>query len=119
MADENITWGEERIANELVLKLGISVSPRTVRKYMPKKSNHPGPRDDQRCSTFLNNHANAIVDCDFCMVITANFRVPYAFVLIEHGTRRLIYSNVTANPTADWARQQIREAIPSDHQYRF
>jgi len=119
MANENITWGEERIANELLLKLGIPVSPRTVRKYMPRRTNHSRPRGDQRWSTFLKNHASAIVACDFCIVVTANFRVLYAFVLIEHGTRRLIHSNVAANPTADWARQQIREAIPSDHQYRF
>jgi hypothetical protein len=31
MVKENITWGEERIADELSLKLGIYVSPRTVR----------------------------------------------------------------------------------------
>ena len=36
MADENPLWGEERIANELLLKLGLRISPRTVRKYMPK-----------------------------------------------------------------------------------
>jgi putative transposase len=36
MANENPIWGEERIANELLLKLAIRVSPRTVRKYMPK-----------------------------------------------------------------------------------
>jgi hypothetical protein len=35
MATENPLWGEERIANELLLKLGLRVSPRTVRKYMP------------------------------------------------------------------------------------
>jgi hypothetical protein len=35
MALENSTWGQERIANELLLKLGLRVSPRTVRKYMP------------------------------------------------------------------------------------
>jgi hypothetical protein len=34
MAAENPTWGEEHIANELKLKLGIRVSPRTVRKYL-------------------------------------------------------------------------------------
>jgi len=27
MANENPSWGEERIANELLLKLGIQVSP--------------------------------------------------------------------------------------------
>jgi len=37
MAMENPLWGEERIANELLLKLAIRVSPRTVRKYMPKR----------------------------------------------------------------------------------
>jgi hypothetical protein len=31
----NRTWGEERIAAELLLKLGIRVSPRTARRYMP------------------------------------------------------------------------------------
>jgi putative transposase len=34
MARANVTWGEERIANELKLNLGILVSPRTVRKYL-------------------------------------------------------------------------------------
>jgi hypothetical protein len=33
----NRTWGEERIAAELVVKLGIRVSPRTVRRYMPAR----------------------------------------------------------------------------------
>ena len=37
MARENVLWGEERIANELLLKLGIRISPRTVRKYLPKR----------------------------------------------------------------------------------
>src|ERR1039457_1138502 len=35
MANENPSWGEERIANELLLKLGIRLSPRTVSKYLP------------------------------------------------------------------------------------
>jgi len=32
MASDNPLWGEERIASELLVKLGIRVSPRTVRK---------------------------------------------------------------------------------------
>jgi hypothetical protein len=119
IATENVTWGEERIANELLVKLGVSVSPRTVRKYMPKRSGHSGPRGGQTWATFLRNHTNAIVACDFFTAVTANFRVLYVFVLIEHGPRRLIHTNVTGNPTADWARQQLREAIPSDHEYQY
>src|ERR1700686_1770357 len=41
MTQSNPTWGEERIAAELLLKLGIRVSPRTVRRYMPEST---GPR---------------------------------------------------------------------------
>lgn len=47
MARDNPIWGQERIASELLLKLGLQVSPRTVAKYMPKRP--PGqPRGDQR-----------------------------------------------------------------------
>ena len=38
MACNNPSWGEERIANELLLKLGLRVSRRTIRKYLPKLS---------------------------------------------------------------------------------
>ena len=37
MANENPSWGEERIANELLLKLAIRVSPRSVNKYLRKR----------------------------------------------------------------------------------
>jgi len=37
MAAHNHTWGEERIAAGLRVKLGLTVSPRTVRRYMPSR----------------------------------------------------------------------------------
>jgi len=118
MATENPLWGEERIANELLVKLGIHVSPRTVRKYMPKRP--PGqPRGDQRWSTFLKNHAKAILACDFFVAVTARFRMLYVFVVIEHGTRRLAHVNVTANPTADWTLQQLREVVGDGGGHRY
>jgi putative transposase len=118
MAMNNPSWDEERIANELLLKLGIRVSPRTVRKYMPK-SPQGRPCGDQRWSTFVCNHASAILACDFCVVVTATFRLLYVFIAIEHQTRRIVHCNVTTNPTAAWTLQQLREAIPSDQRYRF
>jgi len=118
MATENPLWGEERIANELLLKLGVRVSPRTVRKYMPKRP--PGrPRGDQRWSTFLRNHARAIVACDFFVAVAATFRLFYVLVLIEHGSRRLVHFNVTQHPTAAWTLQQLREAIGCGDAYRY
>jgi hypothetical protein len=44
MVQENPTWGEERIAAELSVKLGILVSPRTVRAYWPQERDPRGGR---------------------------------------------------------------------------
>jgi putative transposase len=52
MARENPLWGEERIANELRLKMGIEISPRTVGKYLPQ-SRRGRPRGGLSWSTFL------------------------------------------------------------------
>jgi hypothetical protein len=55
MTLENPIWGQERIANELLLKLGLRISPRTVCKYMPDHCvGGPGKRcQTQRWSTFM------------------------------------------------------------------
>ncbi len=63
MAREHVTWGQQRIANELLLKLGLRVSPRTVRTYMPRDCvGGPGQRGhSQRWSTFIRNHAQGLI----------------------------------------------------------
>jgi putative transposase len=118
MAAENPTWGEEHIANELKLKLGIRVSPRTVPKYL---ASHRGrtPDPSQRWLTFVHTHAQAIVACDFFVVFTARFRILYVLVIMELGRRRILHHNVTAHPTAEWTLQQFREALTEEHPYRF
>src|SRR5262245_15976519 len=119
MAADNVSWGEERIANELKLKLGIRVSPRTVGKYLRNGGPERVPDPQQRWLTFVHNHAKGIVACDFFVVVTATFRTLYVFVIMELGTRRILNQNVTAHPTAEWTLQQFREALPGDHPYRF
>jgi hypothetical protein len=121
IACDNPSWGEERIANELLLKLGLRVLPRTVRKYLARRPERGGsPRASlQRWRTFVRNHAKAIVACDFCTVVTATFRLLSAFVVMEHATRRILHVNVTAHPTARWTLQQLRDAIPSNQHDGF
>jgi transposase InsO family protein len=118
MAAANRTWGEERIANELLVKLGIRVSPRTVRRYMPSRPRRPKP-GTQAWSTFVRNHAQSVVASDFFVVVTATFRILYVFVVLEVGTRRILQWNVTAHPTADWTAQQFRMIVPGDQAHRF
>ena len=118
MGSENPAWGEERIANELLLKLGIQVSPRTVRKYLPIRP--PGrPRGNLRWSTFLRLHAHGIIACDFLIAVTATFRLLYVFVVIEHRSRRLVHYNVTAHPSSAWTLQQLREATEFERPYEY
>jgi transposase InsO family protein len=77
------------------------------------------PDCQQRWLTFIHNHAKGIVACDFFVVVTATFRTLYVFVIMELGSRRILNQNVTAHPTAEWTLQQLREALPGDHPYRF
>src|SRR5215831_16727098 len=110
MATNNPTWGEERISDELLLKLGIRISPRTVRRYMPlppKGQETP----TQRWMTFVRNHANAIIAADFFVVVTATFRVVYVLLIMEIATRRILHFNVTQHPTAAWTLQQFRACL--------
>jgi hypothetical protein len=71
---------------------------------MPRR---PGTRGGQSQSwaTFLDNHAGAVLACDFFMVVTATFRQLYVFVLLDIATRRVIHWNLTEHPTADWTIQ--------------
>ncbi len=60
-----------------------------------------------------------IIACDFAVVVTATFRLFYVLMIIEHGSRRFLHCNVTEYPTAEWTLQQLREAIPCGHSYRY
>ena len=114
MAVANRTWGEERIAAELLLKLGIRVSPRTVRRYMRPLNGAGTGRRSQGWSTFVRNHARAVLACDFFVSVTVRFRLLHGFVVMDVGTRRIVHRNVTEHPTAEWTQQQFRMVAAGD-----
>jgi transposase InsO family protein len=116
MARANATWGEERIAAELLLKLDLAAYSR---RYMSRGGRPRDRRPSQQWSTFVRNHASAMLACDFFVTITASFRTLYVFVVLEVGTRRLVHWNVTEHPTADWTVQQFRAVVPGDQPQRF
>jgi hypothetical protein len=107
MANENPDWGAPRIHGEL-LKLGFNICESTVQRYMPKKGKRT---TGQNWKTFLNNHSKEIISIDSLTVPTFNFKLLHVLVVLEHHRRKLIYFNVTKNPTAEWCLQQIRNLL--------
>jgi homeodomain-containing protein len=76
MAQANPTWGEEQIANELLLKLGLTVSPRTVGRYIRRLRPRRDGRRSQRWAAFVRSHAHAVVACDFFTTVTGPLPCP-------------------------------------------
>jgi transposase InsO family protein len=114
MSKENPLWGAPRIHGEL-LKLGFEVAESTVSKYMIK---HRGP-PSQTWRTFLRNHADTIAGIDLCLVPTLTFECLFAFLVVSHGRRQLLWFAVTKHPTAEWVARQIVEAFPWDTAPRY
>jgi hypothetical protein len=68
----------------------------------------------QTWNTFLHNHAVGIASIDLFVVPTVTFEQLFAFLVLGHGRRRLIWYAVTTHPTAEWLARQITEAFPWD-----
>ena len=107
MSRENPLWGASRIHGELLM-LGFEVAQSTVSKYIARVSKPPS----QSWKTFLRNHAEAIAAIDMCVVPTLTFDLLFAFLVMGHGRRQLLWFEVTRHPTAEWLAQQITEAFP-------
>jgi transposase InsO family protein len=67
----------------------------------------------------LRNHAPDIAAIDLFVVPTIGFHLLYAFVIVRLDRRDLVWTNVTANPTAEWVARQITEAFPWDEAPRY
>ena len=104
---DNPLWGAPRIHGEL-LKLGIDIAQSTVAKYMLRRRRPPSPG----WRVFLRNHAAHIAAIDLFVVPTIGFKLLYGLVILRLERRRLVWTNVTANPTAEWIARQIVEAFP-------
>src|SRR5688572_4334932 len=111
MARANRSWGEERIASELLPKLGSRVSPRTVRRYMPRGGPPRRGTGSQTWRAYMRNDASAVVACAFLVASSGTFRVLYVFVVLHVGPRRILRWNVTADPRAACTYQQFRMVV--------
>jgi transposase InsO family protein len=108
LARENPRWGYPRIAGEL-LKLGVHVSPSTVRRLLLAAGLGPAPRrNGPSWREFLHQQAASVLACDFFTVETITLRRYYVLFFIELGSRRVHLAGCTTNPTGAWVTQQAR-----------
>jgi putative transposase len=92
-----------------LLKLGLRVSPSTVRRLLLAAGLKPAPR----CSgpswrDFLHQQAASMIACDFFTVETMSLRRFYVLFVIELENRRVRLAGCTTNPTGGWVTQQAR-----------
>ncbi len=107
-ARENPRWGYPRIAGEL-LKLGLRVSPSTVRRILLADRLGPAPRrSGPSWRQFLRQQAASMLACDFFTVETISLRRFYVLFFIELESRRVHLAGCTTNPTGAWVTQQAR-----------
>jgi putative transposase len=90
-----------------LVKLGIRVSPRTVRRYLPSRPPRAS-RNTQEWSTFVRNHAGAVLASDFFVVVTVAFRLLYALVAREVGTPVIRKSSVRPESRPSIGRERLR-----------
>jgi len=109
LARENPRWGYQRIAGELA-KLGLEVSPSTVRRLLSSAGLGPAPRRaGSTWREFLRQQAKSIVACDFFTVETAFLRRYY--VLFSSSFRRAGSSSQAAAPHRARTGSRSRRAI--------
>jgi hypothetical protein len=67
----------------------------------------------------LRNHTAHVAGVDLFVVPTIRLKLVYGLVILRLERRRLVWTDVTPNPTAEWTARQITEAFPWDEAPRY
>jgi putative transposase len=111
MATDNPTWGHRRVQGELV-KLGHPIAASTVWQILHAAGIAPAPRrTGPTWKQFLTAQARGVLAVDFVHVDTVLLRRMYAFIVIEHASRRVHLAGITANPDGAWTTQAARNFL--------
>jgi len=104
-----------------MIELGIINPPcaNTIAKYIPKIRNTPTNKQKQSWKSFLENHSREIWSMDFMVIPTLSFKLIYVLLIINHHRRKIEYFAVTSTPSAEWVKQQLRNATPFNKKPKY
>jgi putative transposase len=110
LARDNGRWGYLCIVGEC-RKLGVQVSPTSVRNILRRHRLGPAPRRGGPTWTqFLRAQAAGALACDFFTVETIGLTRLYVLFVIELE-RRVHLAGITAHPTGEWITQSARNLL--------
>ena len=117
---ENPLLSPEKIHEKLV-QLGITDAPcpNTIAKYIPYIRKTPTDKQRQSWQTFLKNHSKEIWSMDFMVIPTLSFKLVYVLLIINHHRRKIEHFAVTSTPSAEWVKQQLKNATPFNKKTKY
>jgi transposase InsO family protein len=111
LVTENPSWGYRRVHGELTT-LGLKVAPSTVWEILQREGIDSAPeRASSTWADFLRSQADALLACDFFETVTLSGQRQYILAVIEHASRRVRVLGTTANPTAVWVTQAMKNLV--------
>ena len=110
IATGNPARGHRRVQGELV-RLGPPIAASTVWQILHDAGTGPAPRRaGPAWKQFLTTQARGILAADFIHIGTVLLRRVYALIIIEHGTRRVIWP---VSPPVRTAHGRHRQPVTS------
>lgn len=118
IARDDVSAGYDKIVGYLS-DLGINFSKTSIANILKKHGINPSPKRKEELTwkNFIKAHKELIWGCDFFTkeTWTINGLVTYYILIFIHlGSRRLVISGITTNPTAEWTIQQARQFYDID-----
>src|SRR5438094_55300 len=112
MAQENRSWGYDRIAGALA-NLGYTISDQTVGNILKRHGLPPAPerKTTTTCKEFIRTHLDVLVATDFftAEVWTLGGLVTYYVLFFIHlGSRQVHVAGMTPHPNEAWMVQVAR-----------
>ena len=109
MAEENPTWGYDRIQGAL-RNLGFYIADSTVSNILKDHGIEPAPNRQRQTTwkTFLNAHWEVMAAIDFTTIevwTRKGLTTFYILVVMQLSTRRIEIAGITQHPDSAWVQQ--------------